>query len=414
MPPIPYTAMPGFTPVSPVKSPRELAIQEAMDVLFHHRHYAPQDVLICLEVNHVYLGNGGFVLTVFRPESGIARDQYLELLNNLELLITRSYEDAGIVYVSQVDAQIVVLSCFPRLTPDQHRDYQIYDLTERYARNIVELCLTHWGIQIYAAVGALGYSVDSISSSFFFLTETMEYKLFRHENQQILYLPEAVQFQQLSQGTDTLQRTAIYFANEIYSHSLANVPERVSQLMRILLPEHTGSMRNFHFCLLVFVQSLANELLKLDVLDNGTLSGLDMLGTLYQVNDIDALRDCLISQITQIQLLYANRCSNRSALLVERAKAYINGNYARTTLSAAEIADTLGVNQSTLSTTFKSHTGTTLIAYIRHCRVTCAKQLLANREYSLNEIAERSGFGSLNTMYRAFRTLEGMSPGKLR
>lgn len=38
----------------------------------------------------------------------------------------------------------------------------------------------------------------------------------------------------------------------------------------------------------------------------------------------------------------------------------------------------------------------------------------SNRKLTLEQIAEQAGFGSINTMYRAFKSVEGLSPGKLR
>lgn len=414
MKPIPYANMPDFIPAAPAKSPREAATYEALNLLLHHRYHAPQDALITLEVNHLYLGDGGFILTAFRPDESVPMDCFHEFLNNLELFVRAKYEDSGLYYVVQMDAQLVVINTFPRLTLAQHRDSQIYDLTERYARIIVEDCKKYWHIGLYAAVGSLVYTVDNISSAFYFITETLEYKSFTHNNQQILYTPETIHFSQLFRNRSLIQRTATSFANEIYSHSFSSVPERVNALIQHLLTSEASSMRNFHFCMLIFVQTFSDELLRLGVLSSAALSDIDILGNVYQASNIEDLKAKLISLLTKIQTLYANRCTSRQALLVDQAKAYIDENYQQQTLSVAQIAEKLELNQSSLSSLFKFYTGTTLVSYIRARRVSYAKALLSNRQFTLEQIAEQAGFGSINTMYRAFKTVEGLSPGKLR
>ena len=63
---------------------------------------------------------------------------------------------------------------------------------------------------------------------------------------------------------------------------------------------------------------------------------------------------------------------------------------------------------------FRQAYGETIVNYIRALRVEKAKELLTHPELNLSDVAQVSGFGSLNTMYRAFRAREGLPPGKLR
>ena len=81
---IDFSAMPDFVPVSLDQDNRNLLIQQAMDTLLHSRDYVPQDALICLEVNRVFLGNGGFVITAFRPRDRSPDFPHMEFLLNLQ------------------------------------------------------------------------------------------------------------------------------------------------------------------------------------------------------------------------------------------------------------------------------------------------------------------------------------------
>lgn len=56
-----------------------------------------------------------------------------------------------------------------------------------------------------------------------------------------------------------------------------------------------------------------------------------------------------------------------------------------------------------------------VLDYIHHRRVQEAKYLICNqKEWSVNELAERVGFSSANTFIRVFKKYEGITPGKYR
>ena len=46
-------------------------IAQMFSLLLHHKNHVPEDVLVYLENHHIYLGNGGFILTAFHKQSNI-------------------------------------------------------------------------------------------------------------------------------------------------------------------------------------------------------------------------------------------------------------------------------------------------------------------------------------------------------
>ena len=63
---------------------------------------------------------------------------------------------------------------------------------------------------------------------------------------------------------------------------------------------------------------------------------------------------------------------------------------------------------------FKEVIGETPVEYIVNVRVEHALKLLAEDEFSITEIAEQSGFGSVAYMTRVFKQKLGVSPGKCK
>ena len=158
-----FSAMPDFTPVVLDAGNRARTIQWAMDLLLHSRDCVPQDALICLEVNRVFLGNGGFVVTAFRPKNQEREFPYLEFLLNLQSLASSIYDNTGIFYTFPMDGQLIVLSCFPRLTREQRRETQLADLTERMAHRVRDLCRKYWNVEVVPVVGPVVYTVAMLS-----------------------------------------------------------------------------------------------------------------------------------------------------------------------------------------------------------------------------------------------------------
>ncbi len=83
-------------------------------------------------------------------------------------------------------------------------------------------------------------------------------------------------------------------------------------------------------------------------------------------------------------------------------------------LSVQEIAERLGISMYYLSHLFKRETGTTLSDYIGEMRLTRAKQMLAQSDTSITEIAHVCGFSDAAYFSKCFSAVMGMTPGKYR
>lgn len=99
--------------------------------------------------------------------------------------------------------------------------------------------------------------------------------------------------------------------------------------------------------------------------------------------------------------------------LVDRAKAYIEKNYA-VQMTLAQAAEALGISQSHLSREFVRITGEQPIHYLTKVRLEHATRLLRTTEADLNEISRQCGFSDGNYFCKVFRRYMKISPGELR
>lgn len=103
----------------------------------------------------------------------------------------------------------------------------------------------------------------------------------------------------------------------------------------------------------------------------------------------------------------------RAAVLVGRAKAWIENNFHRR-ISLSSVAEALHVSPTYLSRLFSRGTGRTLTHFIHEVRIDRARLLLMSGERSISEIAYLVGYQNYRDFYRRFVGLEKASPRAVR
>jgi len=103
------------------------------------------------------------------------------------------------------------------------------------------------------------------------------------------------------------------------------------------------------------------------------------------------------------------RLGNDRQRLARRAMAYVHEHYAES-ITRDELAASLGVSGDHLTRFFHEETGLTLTGYLRRVRIRRAKELLAEGEKSVTEVALAVGFSDSNYFARLFRQETGQSP----
>ncbi|MGL4237995.1 GlxA family transcriptional regulator [Tabrizicola sp.] len=83
-------------------------------------------------------------------------------------------------------------------------------------------------------------------------------------------------------------------------------------------------------------------------------------------------------------------------------------------LGAAALAAKAGMSERSLLRAFRRELGQTPAAFVEASRLDRAKALLESSDWPLARVAERSGFGSLASLHRAFVRRVGVAPGFYR
>ncbi len=99
--------------------------------------------------------------------------------------------------------------------------------------------------------------------------------------------------------------------------------------------------------------------------------------------------------------------------LVKQAVSEIQKNYSGI-YGVEELSDYLGVSKNHLVRVFCANMGEPPGKYLTKTRLNAAKQLLLNRDYSLEIIAVMCGFSGANYFCKVFKKYEGVSPSQYR
>ena len=115
-----------------------------------------------------------------------------------------------------------------------------------------------------------------------------------------------------------------------------------------------------------------------------------------------------LSHVSDIDITPHNARGEQPPHYVVEALTYIQEHYSEH-IVAADLAWKLGVSRTTLMTSFKKHTDTTLAEYITRVRVKKAISFL-RLGASQEKTAEQTGLGNGGGLIRAFRHCYGMTP----
>jgi two-component system, response regulator YesN len=103
-----------------------------------------------------------------------------------------------------------------------------------------------------------------------------------------------------------------------------------------------------------------------------------------------------------------------SNLIVQKAKEYIDGNYAQKGLTIHEVAKKNHVSPNYLSYLFKKNTGHNLWEYVIKLRMEDSREMILNTDLRRYEIAERVGYESPEHFSKIFKKYYGISPSELK
>ena len=188
------------------------------------------------------------------------------------------------------------------------------------------------------------------------------------------------------------------------------------ETVSLILESAVGSVEALHRCIQIFVSSLSRYLVESRVLASRDVDQGEMLDAVMQAVDNAQMLRTAVDRL--LQLLYRRHKTfdgRAGAKRVREVCQYISEHISDYDLGVPMLSQYCGINRNLLAADFKKYTGRSLSTCLIETRVQYAKQLMIQHpDWGLSEIAARSGYASLSTMYRNFQKVAGCSPGDFR
>lgn len=137
--------------------------------------------------------------------------------------------------------------------------------------------------------------------------------------------------------------------------------------------------------------------------------------TLFTLRNYDALMAYMRSLHQSVLERLDERKAGENNLLVEHMMSYINAHFADASLSAAQVADSLGISTFHLSRVMNKYVGCGFPELLLKRRLDYAVQLLMeNQGLSILAVAQQSGFASASYFTASFKRIYGTTPSHYR
>ncbi len=105
---------------------------------------------------------------------------------------------------------------------------------------------------------------------------------------------------------------------------------------------------------------------------------------------------------------------SKNERMKEKILACIRENFQNPGISAAAVSEEVGISEKYLAQFLKEQSGETFASCLLRLRIDRAKEYLQETDYSNEQIAELAGFGTVNTFYRNFKKIVGVTPNIYR
>ena len=117
----------------------------------------------------------------------------------------------------------------------------------------------------------------------------------------------------------------------------------------------------------------------------------DYLPTLMALEGMDSIRAWFVDKIANASRNISVKKEEQSVSVVDRAKQYIQKNYARD-ISLDDVSREVQISPYYFSKLFKEETGENFVEYVTQIRMAQAKELLDTTDLSMKEICGRIGY----------------------
>lgn len=354
---------------------------------------------------HVEFPGAYFVVVQFliqsSGDSAAPSDRPLHLPFMIDNVFTKLMEPLGHVFFTM---DMVSVTYLINLTAPENGD-QLLQIAN-------ETCVTlqqGLGISIYAAVSTLHFGYQEISLAYREACEIMEYHRFSNASTPAIHY-SALQTSREYDRPETWLAFESQIGGLLHSKQYEEARDALTAYFRDALAHSVYSPQVIRIRILSIIEQI-NQ-----ILADQYPAKADMFLEWSQYSSTKelSLSDLLETAEARLRHGIAFRDSALSAepQWLRDVDTYIQENYTSFSISNKSVADHVGHNPAYVSATFKKYRGISIWDHIHLLRIRYAKDLIFEGT-SIANAAEQVGYGSLVTMYRAFKKYDHILPGEV-
>lgn len=361
-----------------------------------------------------FLGNGAFAMAMIQENP-------FGLIDIKDMRWARQVVDAAksrisgtLWYCFAMGGKIYILCCFPRLTEgDSEADQALLHLHHTFAEFQAALESEHPALRII--LSDFEYGTMGIFRTYSQLHHAAEYYDFLSHTVSPIHLDS--QRQLLGAFTDDMSayRQFSVAISEQLSRDGSTVEAISKEICDTILKNSVPSMESLHHHLQLFMLTFTDYLGSAGMVDVSYIKRHNIVSRAMGFEKEATFREIMLELVTELQQQNKTLRTIGRQKRIQTIRAYVEENITDPNLTITQISDRFHLCKTHLAKQFRYYYGLTLYQFIQQRRLQCAQSLLQQHPtWSMREIATASGYSDLSTMYRAFRSVNDVTPGALR
>ena len=393
----------------------DAGIPRYLDLLFERSDKLPESYFVSMEIDGMYLGEGGFVVMLLEPSMGASAPEYLDTCQHLVRQLHQHLRRFAIHYIDVQHGRVACLLAFPRLEKRTAEAADTLAQLHTIAGNLCAEFSEQEQINLLWVISNMEFGTGGIRTAYSEVCDFLQYQAFmgNHRGVWVLFDTEEATQSQMDENlflSDSAEKVSQLLCSGNQEDALTQLSMAVDYCIRAV-PCFFPMMR---MRLLTLFDHLILAILRENHVLRSFLQQQDILTELLMAPTEQALQ-------AQIHAFWSDLIGHMAVLeaqpgirWVSRVDEYITEMSVDPNLSVSQIALHFQLPQPTLSGRYKQYAGKNITDKIHAVRIRHARQLLQSSGTTLSDIAQQVGYGSLATMNRAFRKYEGIAPSQLR
>lgn len=389
---------------------QRILLQQSLISLLQEGHSGTNLSELCSRLG-IANPEGSLVLIEFSNDSALCRSSWVpkepfsdpEMHDLLQITQTAMARIAQVIVAPYGDRLLCLLilpAAWDRDRIRQQITAQVEDLNRQLTR-----------FPLYTAVSSTVQGVRNLPAAFSAVKQLTDYKVIMEEHAPNILFADSLSPSQWGAPDNLVTPEHRHFVFCIRIGNFAQARQAALELCRQkllsspavqALPLTMAALKD------TFIHTLGSACTDLNLFDAYIQVG--AVQRIAGAQTAQELEDALDQVLQALGEIFDQKSHSDS--LPQRIKSYIDENYQDPETNVNAVADFFGISATYATKVFRSAYHSGVLDYIHQRRLFTAKELLGSGQ-SIAEIARQSGYGTSSNMIRAFKRIEGVTPGQL-